>query len=89
MRETPGSFTLPFAVAEVDMLDNLCPSLQLTPIRPTLHKVNVLDNLQASKIFHFAGHGQSDAMEPSQSCLLLKDWKTDPLTVGDLRNQRL
>jgi len=28
-------------------------------------------------------------MEPSQSCLLLKDWESNPLTVGDLRDHRL
>ncbi|KAL8366673.1 hypothetical protein RB595_010506 [Gaeumannomyces hyphopodioides] len=89
MRETPGLSTLRYAVAEVDMLDGLCPSLQLTPIKPTLHKDDVLNNLRASRIFHFAGHGQSDPVEPSQSCLLLEDWKTNPLTVGDLRDQRL
>ncbi|KAI3326476.1 CHAT domain-containing protein [Xylariaceae sp. AK1471] len=47
------------------------------------------EGLQACRIFHFAGHGHSDPAEPSQSCLLLEDWKTNPLTVGDLRDHRL
>ncbi|KAI8649679.1 TPR domain-containing protein [Fusarium keratoplasticum] len=34
-------------------------------------------------------HGQSHPTEPSQSCLLLEDWETNPLTVRDLRDHRL
>jgi hypothetical protein len=92
MHKTPGLSTngiLPYAAAEVEMLNNLCPSLQLRPVKPTLRKDDVLQHLQACKIFHFAGHGQSNQKEPSQSCLLLEDWETNPLTVGDLRDHRL
>ncbi|PQE12949.1 TPR domain-containing protein [Rutstroemia sp. NJR-2017a BBW] len=92
MHKTPGLPTngiLPYAAAEVEMLNNLCPSLQLRPVKPTLRKDDVLQHLQACKIFHFAGHGQSNQKEPSQSCLLLEDWETNPLTVGDLRDHRL
>ncbi|KAI9770997.1 MAG: hypothetical protein M1840_002701 [Geoglossum simile] len=89
MQETPGNRTLPFVDSEVEMFRNLCPSLQLTPITPTPYKNDVIKHLAASKIFHFAGHGRSDPADPSQSCLLLKDWQTNPLTMGDLRDQRL
>ncbi|KAL8295079.1 hypothetical protein RB600_000852 [Gaeumannomyces tritici] len=92
MRETPSlsvNSILPFAANEVEMLKNLCPSLQLRPVIPMLRKDDVLRHLQTCKIFHFAGHGQSDPVEPSRSCLLLEDWKTSPLTVGDLRDHRL
>ena len=91
MRETPGltmDGILPFAADEVKMLNDLCPSLQLRPITPALRKDDVLKHLQLCRIFHFAGHGRSDP-DPSQSCLLLEDWKTNPLTVGDLRDHRL
>lgn len=92
MRETPGlspSQVLPYAEIEVDMLNDLCPSLRLKPIMTARRKDNVLKHLQGCKIFHFAGHGQSDPAEPSQSRLLLEDWTTDPLTVGDLRDYKL
>lgn len=92
MRETPNLFTsglLPFAVDEVDMLATLCPSLRLKPIMPPPRKDEVLKHLQTCKIFHFAGHGQSDPADPSRSCLLLEDWKTNPLTAGALRDHRL
>ncbi|KAI1158960.1 CHAT domain-containing protein [Nemania serpens] len=92
MRETPNlpaNGSLPFTTAEVDIVKDLCPSLQLRPITPSLCKGDVLRELQACRIFHFAGHGHSDPTEPSQSSLLLEDWKTNPLTVGDLRDHRL
>ena len=92
MGETPGlsrNGTLRFAADEVRILKSLCPSLHLKPIEPILRKENVLQHVQACRIFHFAGHGQSNPEEPSKSCLLLKDWESDPLTVGDLRDHRL
>ncbi|KAI1504695.1 CHAT domain-containing protein [Biscogniauxia marginata] len=92
MRETPGLLAnriLPSAADEVEMLSELCPELQLRPIRPASRKADVLKHLGRCKIFHFAGHGESDPMEPSRSRLLLEDWASDPLTVGDLRDHRL
>jgi len=88
MPETPFQTALPSATDEVAMLNSLCQSLQLTPVKPPQLRKEVLEHLRACKIFHFAGHGLSH-VEPSQSCLLLKDWKDNPLTVGDLRDHRL
>ncbi|KAI0536692.1 CHAT domain-containing protein [Xylaria digitata] len=92
MRETPNlpaNGSLPFTIYEVEMVKDLCPSLQLQPIIPSLRKDNILQELQACRIFHFAGHRHSDPAKPSRSCLLLEDWNTNPLTVEDLRNHRL
>ncbi|KAI0841310.1 CHAT domain-containing protein [Hypoxylon sp. FL0890] len=85
----PANGSLPFTIDEVDIVKDLCPSLHLQPVTPSLRKDDVLRELQACRIFHFAGHGSSDLAEPSRSCLLLEDWKTNPLTVGDLRDHRL
>ncbi len=92
MRETPDlsvNRILPSAAEEIEMLRDLCPSFRLRPIISSLRKDDVLAHLQTCKLFHFAGHGQSDPVEPSQNCLLLEDWRTNPLTVGDLRDSRL
>ncbi|KAI9736711.1 MAG: hypothetical protein M1834_000915 [Cirrosporium novae-zelandiae] len=89
MQETSGQSTLSFAGDEVAMLDKLCPSLHLEPVKPPPRKEDVLKHLRTCKIFHFAGHGKSDPMEPSQSYLLLEDWEKDPLTVANLRDQTL
>ncbi|KAI0804900.1 CHAT domain-containing protein [Xylaria sp. FL0064] len=85
----PANGSLPFTIDEVEVVKDLCPSLQLQPITPSLRKDDVLKELQACRIFHFAGHGHSHPTEPSRSCLLLEDWMTDPLTVGDRRDHRL
>ncbi|KAK0611676.1 CHAT domain-containing protein [Immersiella caudata] len=92
MRETPGlaaNRILSFAEDEVEMLKSLCRPLKLWSLTPIMRKDSVLQHLQKCKIFHFAGHGQSDPAEPSRSCLLLEDWKTNPLTVGDLLDYRV
>ena len=89
MSETPDMdqpSDLPFAKDEVSMVEAHLVSLGLKPLRPPPRRKAVLESLRYSKIFHFAGHGASDAVEPAQSCLLLEDWKTDPLTVDDLRD---
>ncbi|KAJ8126277.1 hypothetical protein O1611_g7361 [Lasiodiplodia mahajangana] len=91
MRTTPGlpNGDLPFAEKEVNTLEALCTSLQLKPAKPELRKEDVLKSLRDCKIFHFAGHGESHPTDPSESALLLEDWDTNGLTVGDLRDHRL
>jgi len=92
MRETPNlpaSGLLPFTDDEVDMLAGLCPTLGLEPATPPRRRDEILEHLRKCKIFHFAGHGQSDSADPSKSCLLLEDWMTSPLTAGTLRDHRL
>jgi hypothetical protein len=87
MQETPEQPTLRFAAGEVKMLEEFCPSLQLQPVRLNQQRrEDVLAGLRTCKVLHFAGHGESDLSEPSRSCLLLEDWKTNPLTVADLRD---
>lgn len=74
MRDTPDGSNLQFAADKIRMLENLSPSLQLKPNRPRQHiRKDVLDHMEISIIFHFAGYGRSNPMEPSQSCLLLDD----------------
>ncbi|KAH6867519.1 CHAT domain-containing protein [Thelonectria olida] len=88
-RELGQRKDLPFARAEVEMVEKKCPSLSLHPIIPLSRRDDVLKHLKGCKVFHFAGHGHLDRKEPSKSHLLLDDWTTEPLTVGDLRESRL
>ncbi|KAL7919051.1 CHAT domain-containing protein [Trichoderma austrokoningii] len=92
MQETPGlerRGCLPFASDEVHILKDFCPLLQLAPIMPLQRKKDILEYLPKCKLFHFAGHGQSNSKDPSQSCLLLEDWETNPLSVGEVRDSQL
>ncbi|KAL2157885.1 hypothetical protein VTH06DRAFT_4938 [Thermothelomyces fergusii] len=90
MSSTPGYGRLEFTDREVDMLTNLCWSLSLRPDRPpSLTRDEVLRRLHGCRVFHFAGHGISDPVNPSHSRLLLEDWMDHPLTVDDLHRERL
>lgn len=91
MATTPGlvNGSLHFATDEVEVVEEFCSSAHLTLAQPPRRKKDVLDEMKRCKVFHFAGHGQLDPNEPSRSRLLLDDWETDPLSVGDLRDSRL
>ncbi|KAI1649557.1 CHAT domain-containing protein [Daldinia loculata] len=86
---TPGQEILEFAEDEVNILRKVCPSLQLRPVTPPPRKSDIIKALSECKIFHFAGHGKSKPIEPSQSILMLQDWQSNPLTVEDLREHKL
>ncbi|KAF2135190.1 uncharacterized protein K452DRAFT_281871, partial [Aplosporella prunicola CBS 121167] len=90
IQDTPGNSSLSFAAQEVAKIKELCPSMQLNPVE-LLQKSRkeIIRCLRTSKIFHFASHVYSDPVEPSQSSLLLSDWQESPLTIVDLRDQRL
>ena len=82
METTPGFTPLPFARNEAEEVKRICQSANLAVIE--LHrKKPVLDALASCKIFHFAGHGCSDPIDPLQSCLLLGDRKEDRLTLAN------
>ncbi|MEU2587330.1 CHAT domain-containing tetratricopeptide repeat protein [Streptomyces avermitilis] len=91
----PASGRLRFVEAEVSKLQDLLPSPVLlseptpghghtgsTGFLPT--KAGVLARLPKCTIAHFACHGVSDPVDPSQSRLLLHDHVHDPLTVASL-----
>jgi len=84
MEHTPGQSKLPFATEEVAMLHGLCTSITVNPIEPRQCKQDIMFHLPNCKIFHFAGHGHTDTADPSQSSLLLQDWKSSRLTVATL-----
>jgi hypothetical protein len=88
MEQTQGQMSLPNARTEIDKVRALCPLLNLNATTPPRRKADILAHLKHCKILHFAGHGESST-DPSRSFLLLDDWKTDPLTVGNLRESWL
>ncbi|KAI0409253.1 CHAT domain-containing protein [Xylaria palmicola] len=86
MPDTPGiSSRLPYAAKEVEIVKKICSSMNILPVQPPTRRREILEEMGSCKVFHFAGHGQSQRMDPSESCILLDDWMTDPLTVTGLR----
>ncbi|KAM0127188.1 hypothetical protein ACHAO1_009668 [Botrytis cinerea] len=82
METTLGFTSLPFARNEAEEVKKICKSANLEVIEQH-HKKPVLDALASCKIFHFAGHGCSDSIDPLQSCLLLGDREEDRLTLAN------
>ncbi|KAF3182281.1 hypothetical protein TWF751_007322 [Orbilia oligospora] len=91
MDKTSGQSDLPYAAEEVNMLHGLLPSRLMTETikleRP--NKQDVLDHLEDCTIFHYAGHGDSNSLEPEKGSLLINDWQTNPLTVEHLTELNL
>jgi CHAT domain-containing protein len=88
MSKTPDQDDLP-AEQEIDELKRILPGNISTTFKSNPNQNEILNILRQTEIFHFTGHGLSSANDPSQSCLLLKDWKTEPLSVANLRSLKI
>jgi len=84
MQDTPQHSRLLSATKEVEALQGLCKSMAFNPIEPGRRKQDIISHLPNCKIFHFAGHGHTDDIDPLQSYLLLEDWGSNRLTVATL-----
>jgi hypothetical protein len=82
MTGTPGPKYLENAGHDIDMLQSLCPSLNLQPGKPNPNRSDVSKSLPGAKIFHFTGH-EGLSVDPLQCCLLLSGGDYEPLTVED------
>lgn len=84
MANTPGNDDLDHAVEEILKVEEVANRIPMDIARPLSRKEEVLSALRICEIFHFAGHGEADQLQPLRSKLLLEDWQNDALTVGDL-----
>jgi CHAT domain-containing protein len=82
----PGLSDLPFAAKEIESLEKLCPVLNLEPVRLSSQSREAVLAELGALLFHFAGHGQLDPLDPSQSGLHLEDGL---LTVADIQVHKL
>ncbi|KAL2812794.1 CHAT domain-containing protein [Aspergillus cavernicola] len=76
-----GMPELRHAPREVETLERICSSMELHVVKPRPYQQDVLSALSACEIFHFAGHGQTNFKDPSESSLVLCD---GPLSVATL-----
>jgi CHAT domain len=84
MPTTPAHNILPFVDTEVEEVRRLLSHASInTAVMQNPTRMEVLSELPQNTIVHFACHGYL-ADDPSQSSLLLEDWKTGSLTVSDL-----
>ncbi|CCM00511.1 uncharacterized protein FIBRA_02545 [Fibroporia radiculosa] len=91
---TPGQQSLKFTTEELRMIEKHIPAKCLitygsTPGKPTLVQ-NILRDMPAVSIAHFACHGVQDARNPLNSALLLDDrLRVSKLMELDMRNASL
>ncbi|CAH0051084.1 unnamed protein product [Clonostachys solani] len=82
--QAPGCSSLPSAAKEHLVLQKLFNTISWKVHAAENTKNGVMSRLRSSQVFHFAGHGTVDPLNPSRSFLFLEDWKKDPFTVAEL-----
>uniref|UniRef100_A0A8H7N4I0 CHAT domain-containing protein n=1 Tax=Bionectria ochroleuca TaxID=29856 RepID=A0A8H7N4I0_BIOOC len=82
--QAPGCSSLPSAAKEHEVLQKLFNTINWKVHAAENTKDGVMSRLRSSQVFHFAGHGTVDPLNPSRSFLFLEDWKKDPFTVAEL-----
>jgi len=81
MQETPGHTSLRFANDEVRILRDICKDIPFDCTAPGQQRSDIVAQLPSCSIFHFAGHGCTNGIDPSKSHLVVSDGK---ITVADL-----
>ncbi|CAG9990918.1 unnamed protein product [Clonostachys byssicola] len=89
MENTPEHGNLRFTTQEIEAVNQVCQSMNIDIIESGRQKQDLVQHLPKCSIFHFAGHGSTDGNDPSNSRLLLDDWRKDPLKVADLLDMKL
>lgn len=84
MDKTEDMDPLPDAPREIEEVLRVLSLTGSRDHQPEKVKEDVLSAVKGCQVFHFAGHGHTDAKEPLLSSLLLEDWKKAPLTVQSL-----
>ncbi|KAF0637147.1 hypothetical protein FPSE5266_04381 [Fusarium pseudograminearum] len=85
MESTPEQGHLDYAAEEIQSIRDVTKGLTMILAKePPTVKNDVLSALGSCSIFHFAGHGGTDSLNPLESRLLLSDWKADPLSVENI-----
>jgi tetratricopeptide (TPR) repeat protein len=89
MASTPQHNPLALPAEETGTVEGLFASnksFNCVSLRDRPCKRQVLQHLETSQFFHFAGHGKENVTDPSESLLLLHDWEDDPMTVDSILN---
>ncbi|RYC57626.1 hypothetical protein CHU98_g8587 [Xylaria longipes] len=86
MQNTPGQAPLRFANAEVEVLRDICKAIPADFVDPGQLRDDIVAQLPGCGMFHFAGHGCTNSVDPLQSHLLAYDGK---ITVAALLEMNL
>jgi CHAT domain-containing protein len=83
--ETPGQRSLPYTLEELRKIETHVPEEELVKLVSGSVQ-DVMLNLPATSIAHFACHGHQNSQNPLESALLLKD---GPLKVSQIMRQSI
>ncbi|CAH0041027.1 unnamed protein product [Clonostachys rhizophaga] len=86
MEKTPGFNNLQFAKREIEEVERLCLSKGHVVKKPLPCQPDVLSAIKGCRIFHFAGHGATDQLDPLKSALILHN---DKLTVASILQENM
>ncbi|KAI3322281.1 CHAT domain-containing protein [Xylariaceae sp. AK1471] len=86
MQNTPRYAPLQFANTEVEIVRDICKEIPAAPVDPGQLRDDIVAHLPNCYIFHFAGHGYTDRVDPSQSHLAVYN---DKITVAALLEMNL
>lgn len=96
MPTTPGHRELPGVIEEVTQVERLAQNSFTTQSLQWPSCDAVMNRLADHDIVHFACHGLSNVLDPSESCMILQhrgasdsDYAVDPLRVSDVSQLRL
>ncbi|KAI1311121.1 CHAT domain-containing protein [Xylaria venustula] len=90
--DPPHCVPLGYVAEEIALIQRTLASQKfgcIPLVGKSARKEDVLQHLKECRIFHFAGHGKENILDPLRSTLLLDDWETNPLTVGSLLDVNL
>lgn len=80
-----GAGQLPSVPVEMNLLKHLWRNQQVR--NPSAFRDDVLEEIKACDVFHFAGHGYTDRLDPLRSALILE--RKERLTVSSLFEMNL
>lgn len=86
MQNTPRHTQLHFADKEVQIIRDIFKEIPVGCIDPGQLRHDIMAHLPQCSIFHFAGHGYTDSLDPSQSHLAVYN---DKITVATLLEMNL
>ncbi|KAK6512942.1 hypothetical protein TWF506_009104 [Arthrobotrys conoides] len=84
MDRTPGHSNLEFAKEEINMLENILPG-DISKVKLNQpSKKEILEQLNACTVFHFAVHAELNPVNRSKSSLFTSDWQDNSSMVENL-----
>ncbi|CAH0051273.1 unnamed protein product [Clonostachys solani] len=81
-----GTKDLFYVTEEIENVEDICSSMKLEIMKPMPRRKDIQSAMDNCTIFHFAGHGRMNSLDPLKSHLVLEG---DSLTLDDILKSNL